>query len=291
MKNEFILAVLSGALRGLNARTTKAQAMAAIVSGIGRCVDTSISLELSCMQDRISEAMDSSRTKAPMIAQIENEIASINDALSQTTRVNDIAAAHDQALVVSYGLDFSRHVALHPETVISREEAHEQAIAIDAAMPKAFTHSFYGNDPAQVLPAHRLIADAVIVTAQHSHGGAHTEEYNQAIEDGFVFSNWLRVGARTMLMIKPAGVVKRYVRNTLGYRMESFCLNMSRNCPTHARAVVGARECGGIHFEIRAVAGDIELRDLCDRLITLLSPKPFGGANCEMIRQLTNQSK
>jgi hypothetical protein len=183
-----------------------------------------------------------------------------------------------------------------PSQVEAIDRCHSDALTEDATKPKHFTHSFFGNSAAEVVPAHTLIADAVIVTAQRSHGGNYTPEYNQAVADGFVFADWLRVGSHTMLMIKPAGVIKRYMREAIGrgYGIESFQMKIRRGCDaTLARAVLSAREHGGIHFQIDAVAGDVELRDLFDRLIDLLAQHPSdnGAAHYEMIRQLTNQPK
>lgn len=170
---------------------------------------------------------------------------------------------------------------------------YAEALTEEATKPKPFTHSFFGHDPAEVVPAHTMIADAVIVKDRLSHGGAETPEYQAAKKDGFVFANWLNVGSHTVLLIKPAGVIRRYMRECIGngYRIEAFQMNIRRGDATHARACLTARECGGICFSIDAVAGDIELADLSDRLIELLAHKPNGAANCEAIRKLTNQTK
>lgn len=83
MTNQFILAVLKGALYEIKRTTTKAAVLAEIVSGIERCSDEPIPLVLSAMQDRIVEAIESSRLKAPMKAQIETEIWAIEAAIEE----------------------------------------------------------------------------------------------------------------------------------------------------------------------------------------------------------------
>lgn len=49
----------------------------------------------------------------------------------EAQRIADVDQAHDAALLASYGVDTLRRVALFPETVISAEEAHAQALEAD----------------------------------------------------------------------------------------------------------------------------------------------------------------
>lgn len=54
--------------------------------------------------------------------------AEAHHASRESHRIADVDQAHDEALLASYGVDALRRVALFPETVISAEEAHSEAL-------------------------------------------------------------------------------------------------------------------------------------------------------------------
>lgn len=91
MRNEFILAVLKAARYDMEHRATKAAVMEVIKRGVRKCVSEPDRVAINAMQDRIAEAMESSRLKAPMLAQIETEIWAIEQAIFE----------HEEALIVS----------------------------------------------------------------------------------------------------------------------------------------------------------------------------------------------
>lgn len=56
------------------------------------------------------------------------------EADAEKTRITDVTAAHELALWMALTIEFARRKRLHPETVVSVSEAHDLALAIDAAM-------------------------------------------------------------------------------------------------------------------------------------------------------------
>ncbi|HBT3802618.1 TPA: hypothetical protein MBI04_003570 [Klebsiella pneumoniae] len=117
MRNEFILAVLKAARYDMEHRATKAAVMESIKRGVRKCVSEPDRLAISAMQDRIAEAMESSRLKAPMLAQIETEIWAIEQAIFD----------HEEAVIAAQATEASP-VCDSNDTQINEVSTTEEAV-------------------------------------------------------------------------------------------------------------------------------------------------------------------
>lgn len=200
MRNEFILAVLKAARYDMEHRSTKAAVMESIKRGVRKCVSEPDRLAISAMQHRIAEAMESSRLKAPMLAQIETEIWAIEQAIfdheeaviaaqateaspvcdSNDTQINEVSTTNEEGNTMSNSIREAMTTA-------------QRNVFAEAVSAEAFNVIQSGNLEAMAsfacTMATQTLQDAFLLLIEHTEGSGLAADVRAMVQPMFIDPN------------------------------------------------------------------------------------------------------
>lgn len=121
---------------------------------------------------------------------------------------------------------------------------------------RLFTFTYYSNQPAMENDFSDYIDDYIIVKAyseKHTKPRQHTDEYNKASREGFVFCKW--INHYDMLMVRPSDAVKEKASKIYGYRISDMVVNKCVDGTFRLVATLPTDSGGG--FSHHGIVGDL----------------------------------